>query len=1077
MYADFADVGLAYGAEFRRLVRVSTHPDGVALGVVRGPDGSEPALLHPAVLDCAMQTLAAVAPAGGTFLPVGFDEIALHKKPRGELRTVLRLSDPGDGELTADILASEGERPVFSVRGLRLRRVTNTATPRRVVHEPHWTKKSLPTAGGAAERDIVVVGAAPDRLPAAPAGVRLCFAADAAQAAVLLGEARRGTVVCWFWTPGQRPAADRSPAADVEALRAESERNYRDLLHLVSVLDSAGPGGTPRLLLVTEAAQRLPKDPVRDPADPAGLAAASLWGFGQVLFKEYPSLRVTLADLPADAGEQDLLALLDECGETGDADHRIALRAGVRHVLRLRPVAEDQGGQEANFELAITEYGQFSNVRPVPVPDRAPDGDEIEVQVHAAGVNFKDVLNVLGMLRQHAQDTGIEYVPLPLGYEASGTVLSAGPGAEFAPGDEVLFSHLGCMRRRATVSSAVAVRKPAAISFAEAAGLPAAYVTAYYALHDLAGIRPGDRVLVHAAAGGVGQAAIQLARLAGAEVYATASPRKWPLLRTQGVRHIMNSRTLDFSDQVLEATGGRGVDIVLNSLNKDHIPATVRCLGEGGRFLEIGKIGVWSPERMREARPDVDYHCFDLSELPEAELNRINKSTLETVVGLMDTGDLGPLPTVGYALDEIEEAFGVLSRGANTGKLVLEFPVPAAGPAAEPVRLSADETYLITGGLGALGLVAARRLVREGARHLALVSRRAVDGAEVARLAADLGPDVRLAVLRGDIADAGDVARILAEVEAGQAPLGGVLHAAGVLADAPVSRQTWQSLDAVLRPKMYGSWLLHRATAELPGLRFFVGYSSVASVVGYMGQSNYAAGNAFLDTLMHQRAAAKLPALSVNWGPWAEVGMAAELTAQQIRAIEVQGIRFLTPGDGTRQLVRAWDRPGAQAMVCEFDWERYLTGQAATDAFFTAVRPRTGTGGAVFDLAELLARPRTELPTAVKEVLRVLVAAVLNFELPDDVESDAKFIELGLDSLAMVELKNALESAFRTELSSSTLFDHPTVGTLSVHIAGLLAPPDDESGAPQDAGAAAPAPDPAGRTADTELTALREYTL
>ena len=179
------------------------------------------------------------------------------------------------------------------------------------------------------------------------------------------------------------------------------------------------------------------------------------------------------------------------------------------------------------------------------------------MRVHAAGLNFKDVLNALGMLRQYALDIGIEYKPLPLGFEAAGTVAAVGPDAEFRVGDEVVLSRLGCMKKRVTVPSTVAVRKPASISFAEAAGLPAAYVTAHYALHQLAKIRAGDRVLIHAAAGGVGQAAVQLARLAGAEVYATASPRKWPLLRAQGVRHVMSSRTLEFSDEVLRVTDGR----------------------------------------------------------------------------------------------------------------------------------------------------------------------------------------------------------------------------------------------------------------------------------------------------------------------------------------------------------------------------------------------------------------------------------------------------------------------------------------------------------------------------------------
>ncbi|MEU3183401.1 SDR family NAD(P)-dependent oxidoreductase [Streptomyces sp. NPDC006923] len=1074
LYADFAEVGLAYGAEFRRIQRARSHSGAVATADLRGPDTGDAGQLHPAVLDCAMQTLAVVAPSGQTFLPVGFDRVALYKKPRGTLRTVLRLLPrDGDGELAADIFALEGERLVFEARGLRLKRVANTAVERQLVHEPRWTRKSLPAARPAQDREILVVAPDLPELSAGPDGPRISLAAGTAQAVSLLAERPGITDVCWFWTPEPTgPGGDGDPAAEAALLREESRRNYTELLALVTALQDRAP----RLLLVTRGAQRLPRDPAGDTVRPDGLAAASLWGFGPVLHNEYPALKVSLVDLPADAGEADLTALLDECAAGDTGDHRIALRAGARHVQRLHPAGGSGAGAgdgTGNVELSVVEYGQFSNIKPVPVADRSPEGDEIEVRVHAAGLNFKDVLNALGMLRQHALDTGTEYVPLPLGFEAAGTVLTAGPDAEFAPGDEVLLSHLGCMRTRVTVSSAVAVRKPSSVGFTEAAALPTAYVTAYYALHDLAGIKAGDKVLIHAAAGGVGQAAVQLARLAGAEVYATASPRKWPLLREQGVRHVMNSRTLAFSDEILEATGGQGVDIVLNSLNKDHIPASVGCLARDGRFVELGKIGIWSAERMGEERPDVDYHNFDLSELPEQRLNQLNKSILETVVGLIESGDLGPLPTAGYTLDETEEAFAVLSRGANIGKLVLEFPVPAEAP--EPVRLSPGETYLITGGLGALGLVAARRLVRDGARHLALVSRRSVAEDEIRAIAEGLGPDVRLRVLTGDVAEPADVTRIVAELNSSGAPLGGVLHAAGVLADAPVAKQTWESIDTVLRPKMYGGWLLHRATAGLPGLRFFVAYSSVASVIGSMGQSNYAAGNAFLDALMHERSARTLPGLSVNWGPWAEVGMAADLTAQQIRAIEGRGIKFLDPADGMRQLTRAWSRPQAQAVIGEFDFERLLTGPAGADAFFTAVRPRAAAEEAAFDLDELVARPAAERTVAVEDVLRAKVATVLHFESPDDIDSGAKFLELGLDSLAAVELKNALEAAFRTALPTSALFDHPTVGDLAAHLAERLAPADAPTEGTDGAGPAEPS-GLSDEEADAELAELREYT-
>ncbi|MEU6479380.1 type I polyketide synthase [Streptomyces sp. NPDC047017] len=1075
LYEGYADLGLPYGPEFRRVRCVDRYPDGFAIGALRGLDTPAPEQLRASLLDCAMQTLGAAVDLDGTYLPVGFGRVELLKRPKGDLRVLIGVTlDRTAGELTADIAALEGERPVFAVEGVRLKRVAATpADPAaRMLLRPRWAKRSLPSAKAApGARRVLAVHHDPAALTAvrdllAEAGTTLLHAPDSATALRLLDEHPDITGLCWFWTP--------EPAAHGAArLRAETARNYRDLLTLTGAAERLGAGRDLRVHLVTERAQWLPGDGPGTPADDA-LAPASLWGFGAVLLNEYPALRTALIDLEG----PDLRPLADEllAGDGAGGDFQVAYRAGTRHVKRVVPAAADEAADDGNFELTVTEYGQFSAVRPLPVEDREPAGDEVTVQVHAAGLNFKDVLNALGMLRQYALDNGLPHEPLPLGFEAAGTVVAAGPDARFRPGDEVVLSRIGCMRRRVTVPSAVVVRKPASLGFTEAAGLPAAYVTAYHALHHLAKIRAGDRVLIHAAAGGVGQAAVQLAQLAGAEVYATASPRKWELLRSQGITRVMNSRTLDFADEVLAATGGEGVDIVLNSLNKEYVPAGLRTLADGGRFVELGKIGVWSSERMREERPDVDYHTFDLSELPPGELDRLNHDILTTVAGHIEAGRLRALPAVGYRLDETEEAFGVLSRGANLGKVVLTFREEHERPAA-PVRLSDRETYLITGGLGALGRATARELARRGARHLALVSRGLPTPAQRAELAAALGEDVETTVLRGDIADPADVARIIGTLTAGDAPLGGVVHAAGVLADAPLTGQTWERVESVLSAKVYGTWLLHRAVADLPSVRFFVGYSSIASVLGAAGQANYAAGNAFLDVLMQWRSAADLPGLSVNWGPWAEIGMAASLTAQQIKGIEDRGLKFVRPRAALRALFTALAGPHAQTIAGEFDWDAYTAAQPFANALFRdLVSDRAPARRPEADLDEVLTRPKAEREAALRALLRGKVAEVLRYDTPDDVDPDTPFVSLGLDSLASVELKNALEALLRIPLPASTLFDHPAVRPLAAFLDSRLVPEEPPADGPADDGPG-DVRDMTEDEADEELAALRESML
>ncbi|WP_239485298.1 type I polyketide synthase [Micromonospora humidisoli] len=1081
IYADFVELGLPYGPEFRRIRTVAQYADGFAIGDLRGIDTPAVGTLPASVLDCAMQTLAGVAELGDTYLPVGFGSVELLKKPKGDLRTLLQLNLPGDAqdgvagsELTADIVVLEGDRPVFVVHEVRLKRVANTSSDggRTLLHEPRWLRRSLVAAKAGAEGrgDVLVLHRTEEEFASvapslADAGVRLRFATDTGQVRETLAAEPTVTDVYWFW----RAAPDQVGA---ERLRTETERNYRDLLTLVGQLDGLGLGRDLRVTLVTQGAQWLPGDVADDRTDES-LVAASLWGFGHVLLNEYPTLRATLLDLPPVSAGVDFQPLVDELltGDTGGGEFQVAYRGGSRFVKRVLPQAVDAGDDD-NFELSIVEYGQFANIKPVPVQDVAPTGDEIEVRIEAAGLNFKDVLNALGMLKQYALDNGIEYKPLPLGFEAAGTVVAAGPDAEFAVGEDVVLSQLGCMRRRMTVSSQVAVRKPAGIGFAEAAGLSAAYVTAYYALHNLAKIKSGDKILIHAAAGGVGQAAVQLAQLAGAEVYATASPRKWPLLRSQGVRHIMNSRNLEFSDEILRITEGRGVDIVLNSLNKEYVPAGLRCLGQDGRFVELGKIGIWSTEQVRAERPDVDYHNFDLSEFPQDELNRLNKQILQTVVDLVESGQVGALPTVAYSLDEVEEAFGVLSRGANTGKLVLT--LGDTRPVERPLTISPDETYLITGGLGALGVVTARRLAQEGARHVAMVSRRLVADEELAALTTAIGADVRVRVHQGDVSDAADVDRIMAAIAESDAPLGGVIHAAGVLADAPIANQSWESFERVLSPKVYGTWLLHRAAAAVPTVRFFAAYSSIASIIGAAGQSNYAAGNAFMDGLMHWRVAQGLPGLSVNWGPWAEVGMAANLTSGQIKSIEERGVKFVKPAEATRALVRAMGRTAPQSIICEFDWEKFVAGQPVANALFKQVLTTEVGPAQTIDLDELMSLPRSDRDAAIRSLLRAKVAAVLHFDSLDDIEADARFVELGLDSLAAVELKNALESVFRVPLPTSILFDYPAVGTLAEFIGQQLASVESESGAGSEPDQA-DVEDLDDSAADAELDALREF--
>ncbi|MBB5937029.1 type I polyketide synthase [Streptomyces zagrosensis] len=1044
IYADFTELGVGYGPLFQGLTQAEAHGTDLAIGELRGQDGASAEHLPPAILDCAFQTITALSGDSDVVaMPVGIGSCRLLKKPRGaKLRSVLRLAAPEHSTAhdtdapdaaqppgpVLDLLVLEGDRTVFVMERLTLRQVANAAPDRdRMYSELRWVKRSL-RAADPEPRHALLIGPGEQGLaelaePAKDHNVTLTVVASAAETTAALRD--RPADVCWFWQP-RRDAQ--------ESLRSECERNYRDLLILRDALEEVGFGRDQRLWLITEGGQWVPGDRPEGGDEEATWAAATLWGFGHVMWTEYPAQRVTLIDLPVRGSTGAYPALLDEWAAKDSTEYQVAYRSGLRHVRRV--YAGTGGPSTADVELVIKEYGQFTGVVAAPLQEEPePQGSEVRVRVRAAGLSLKDVFNVLGLHRVFAEEAGTGPLELPLGQECAGEVIAAGPEASFTIGDEVMVAHLGSLRRQVTVESAQAVRKPEQLTFAQAAALPTAFLVAHHALHRLAGIKKGDRVLIHAAAGGVGQAAVRLAQRAGAEVYATASPHKWPLLRSQGVQHLMNSRSHNFADEVLKATEGKGVHIVLNSLDKDFAQVSLRAVAPGGHFVELGKVGLLSAQEVAQTRPDITY--IDDSDVSAERTRQRAGDALATLAELVSTGEFTPLPTTTYTLDEIDEAFGAVSRGALTGKAVIAFHDENL-PAAPPAEIGPDRTYLVTGGLGSLGQLAAEKLVGLGARHIALMGRRTPSETELAALQTRLGPDTEVITYAADVSEADDVRRVSADLRSRPQPLGGIIHAAGVLADAPVTAQTWESLDTVFGAKVYGTHLLHQEAASHPELTFFIGYSSLTSVLGSRGQANYAAGNAFLDTLMWRRRAAGQPGMSVNWGAWGEIGLAATMDEQHIANVEHQGFGFFKPTTGMRSLIRLLERPPAQVTIAEVDWDQCVATRPLPNALYHQVGRAKQNTAVNVDLDALLQLSKSERRQGVSLVVRGVIADLLHFDGADDVPPDARFFEVGLDSLAAVELKNALELCFRLPLSASSVFDHPSVSLLGEFIDGQL---------------------------------------
>jgi myxalamid-type polyketide synthase MxaB len=813
------------------------------------------------------------------------------------------------------------------------------------------------------------------------------------------------------------------------------------VLHLVQALSVAS---TPsRLWLVTRGTQAI------NSVEAIQIVQAPVWGLARTLRLEHSEIKCVSVDLPAQPETEDMDALLAELALPGD-EAQVAFRSGERYVARL--VRRRESGPrlpDGPVRLELTEYGSPDQLRLVPLTRRCPGAGEVEIEVKASALNFRDVLISLGLLKDHYSRTlGIERAQeVLLGFDCAGTIVAVGQGVtDLQVGDAVMAPASGSSASFVTVSRNLVVPIPAGFSFEAASAVPTVFFTAYHALLRLAQLTGGERVLIHAAAGGVGLAAVQLAQIVGAEVFATAGPGKWEFLKTQGVSHVMNSRTLDFADEILRLTRGEGVDVVLNSLSGEACEKSLAALKRGGRFVEIGVLGIWQSGQVRDRRPDVAYFTFDFNEVTDRDPGLV-QTTLGQVRQWFEEGRLRPLPKTVFPVQDVVEAYRYLQQSRHVGKVVVRF-------AAEPASvIRADTSYLITGGLGALGLKIAQHLVGQGARQVVLAGRSPATAAATVAVEQLRALGATVQVVQADVAQAQEVTRLIGVCQTA-APLRGIVHAAGVLDDGVVAKQSAERLARVMAPKAHGAWHLHTQTQHLP-LDFFVCFS----LLGSPGQSNYAAANAFLDALAHHRRALGLPVLSINWGPWAEAGMAAGLQSR----LQEQGEGMIDPRLGVKILTHAMTRGMTQVAAMRVDWSRYKSKHPQADvAALLSTLGRTGgrqstagPGAPASDhtaltptiIQRLRGAPTDRRRALVEEFVQSQVALVLGHQARA-VSRIRGLAEMGLDSLASMELRTRLEQAFECRLPTTLAFDYPTVEAVAAHVLeDVLSAQFDDSGA------------------------------
>ncbi len=1043
-------------------------------------------------------------PDDDIYVPFSISRLVVHERAGAAgpmwCRTHYHRSDDR-GSLTGDVLLFDDQgRLLLELREFRARRLSRAVLERVAsaadtaanwLYEPVWSRAErteavaatlsdaqhwllLADGGGVGRKLAALLEARGQRCVIIEAQSPGNADADLAPLTRALGQDVQYAGVVHLW------GLDASLDDPLEVQQRAAGSALRTLQATASLPVERRPGG---VWLVSAGA--VPPDrefPIVNPQQ------APLWGLGRVVNIEQPDLRAVNVDISETGSDADLTSLCDELLHPSGHE-QLAFRRGARYAPRLTALLPAPGVSApaaTPTKVKISAYGVLDNLASVPMQRRAPGPGEVEISIRATGLNLRDVLRALGMLKDFEAARGYgSSADMTFGFECAGTVVRTGTGVSHVRvGDNVVaaLTFDGSLASYLTIDAAFVFAMPGRLSYEEAATLPLAYLTAEYGLRRLCSITRGDRVLIHAAAGGVGLAAVQIALAAGAEIFATASPSKWPYLQSLGITKLMNSRTTDFAEEVLRLTGGVGVDIVLNSLNGAFVPKSLEVLRHGGRFVEIGKIGIWTAEQMAEARPDVTYLPFDLWNVVERDPDLI-RSMFDAVARDIEAGTLQPLRHEDFPMADVVNAFRHMAQAKHVGKIVITQPAPVTGSAA----IRGDAAYLVTGGLGALGLRVADWLVREGARSIVLTGRRDASGEAAGAIEALRRTGARIEVIPADLTRRADVDRLFAHLAAQPAPLRGVFHAAGVIEDAALAQQTIEGLLNVMAPKLLGSWHLHQASMG-SDLDHFVLFSSAASMLGSAGQANYAAANAFLDALAMMRRSMGLPGLSICWGPWEGTGMAATLDARQRERLAARGVGLIAPDRGLATLAGLLDGDRAVVGVLPMDWARYVAAvhrghpprfiadlapaSAAPPAPVTGVagaRPRNDVAG------RLAAAPASDRRRMLADYVRAEIAGVMGMENGVQIEARHRLFDIGIDSLMAVELRNSLHSGLAISLPSTLVFDYPTVEALVDFLAAGLRVDDPSTVAPM-AERAAATPDLAGFSSD-ELAAMLEQEL
>ncbi len=1040
--------GISYGKSFQGIKQLWAN-ENEALGLIELPNhlNSNEYYFHPALLDSCLHILFAALPSElstTTYIPVGLDKLDLYSLPGDKVWSYLELEQDSkyNTGLSAKIqLYNDYGDLIAKLTGLKSQAINSQPRWQNWLYQQQWIQQPLSFKSSLAIKT----------------GTWLIFADSTGIGKKLLALLELQQQQCHLVT---RETVTDNPKSfqaliqqheDIAGViylwsleEVEDGQECKSYLYLVQALIQRNDNNPP-LWFITRNAQ-----PVDNYQMTSAIKQSCLWGMQKAIALEHPELLCVGIDLDLDSTNNEAETIFQEiCALENE---QVGYRNNQRYVARLVRFDWESGrlgdketrrlgdweirrqgdketrrenSTEFNLQLEINDPGNLDSLQWKSISRQQPQDREIEIEVKATGLNFRDVMVALDL---YPDETKF------LGLECAGIVTALGKKVnDFKLGDAVIAISDNSFSRYLTVNSLLAIPKPESLSYEEAATIPVTFLTAYYTLICLARIQPGEKVLIHSAAGGVGLAAIQIAQQQGAEIFATASTPKWGLLRSMGVKNIMNSRSLDFAEEIVSATDGKGVDVVLNSLSAEFIPKSVSVLNDRGRFIEIGKQGIWSKQDVAEVKPNINYSIVDLwritQDRPELIQQMLSELRLRFRVAYgsqFTKGNLKPLPYTVFSSQKIVNAFRYMQQGKHQGKIII---TPSSR---HPITPSPhfDGTYLITGGLGAIGLEVAQWLITKGIKNIVLLGRSAVKPELQSKLQ-KIQEDAQVNLIKADIADTNQLAQALSQIESTLPPLRGVIHCAGVTSDRTILKQDWSSFSKVLAPKVQGAWNLHLLTQKYD-LESFILFSSASSLVGSPGQANYCAANAFLDALAHGRRAQRLPAIAINWAAWQNTGLAAntEITA----TLKQKGIDSIKPTEGIEILEQLLLHSPVQIGVVPVDWKIWSKNNPVTP-FYDHLLIAQDEFIANLDFKhQLLNVETTQRRALLIEQISQQVRNILGIKDIKQIDLELGFSELGLDSLGSVELRNKLQSNYDLKLSSTVVFDYSNIKTLADYL-------------------------------------------